>query len=101
MDGLDTSASPTANLFGLWVAPGFNDPEHYTPYLLQGGLELPDREYYLSQSAQMREIRSKYQTHVAAMLNLAEFGDADARAARVIELEHAIAEKHLSISGEQ
>ncbi len=97
VDGLDTSASPTANLFGLWVAPGFNDPEHYTPYLLQGGLELPDREYYLSQSAQMREIRSKYQTHVAAMLNLAEFGDADARAARVIELEHAIAEKHLSI----
>jgi len=96
-DGLDTSAHPTANLFGLWVAPGFDDPEQYTPYLLQGGLELPDREYYLSDSKEMREIRSQYQTHVAAMLKLAGFSDADARAARVIELEHAIAEKHLSI----
>jgi len=97
VDGLDTSSSPTANLFGLWVAPGFNDPEHYTPYLLQGGLELPNREYYLSDSTEMREIRSKYRTHVAAMLKLAGFSDADARAARIIELEHAIAEKHLSI----
>jgi len=97
VDGLDTSAHTTANLFGLWVAPGFNDPEHYTPYLLQGGLELPDREYYLSDSAEMREVRSKYQTHVVAMLKLTGFSDAEARTARIIELEHAIAEKHLSI----
>ena len=27
---------------------GLNDPSNYTPYLLQGGLGLPDREYYLS-----------------------------------------------------
>ena len=38
----------TPNLFGLWVAPGFGDVEHYTAYLMQGGLQLPDREYYLS-----------------------------------------------------
>jgi len=97
VDGLNISAHPTANLFGLWVGPSFNDPEHYRPYLLQGGLELPNREYYLSDSAKMHEIRGKYETHVAAMLKLAGFSDPAARAAHIIKLEHAIAEKHLSI----
>ena len=48
MDALNNTNFHTPNLFGLWVAPGFNDSEHYTAYLLQGGLQLPDREYYLA-----------------------------------------------------
>ena len=59
VDALNNTNFHTDNLFGLWVAPGFNDSEHYTAYLMQGGLELPDREYYLSDSADMREIRSQ------------------------------------------
>ena len=88
----------TANLFGLWVGPGFNDPEHYAAYLLQGGLEMPDREYYLSDSASMRDLRSKYQMHVSAMLKLAGFTDPDVRAQRIVEMEHAIAEKHAPLA---
>src|SRR5208283_422416 len=88
----------TANLFGLWVAPGFNDSDHYAAYLLQGGLQLPDRQYYLADSEHMQQIRSAYETHVSAMLKLAGFTDADARAKRIIQLEHSIAEKHLSLA---
>ena len=98
VDPLNDTNFHTANLFGLWVAPGFHDPEHYHPYLLQGGIELPDREYYLGDSARMKEIQAKYQTHVAAMFRLAGFDDADARATRVIALEHAIAETHRSLA---
>lgn len=98
VDALNNTNFHTANLFGLWVAPSFNDSEHYTAYLLQGGLQLPDREYYLSDSAEMREIRAKYHLHVATILRLAGFSDADARAARIIELEHAIADKHISLA---
>jgi len=97
VDGLNDDFH-TANLFGLWVAPGFNDPEHYTAYLLQGGLEMPDREYYLSESKSMRDLRSKYQTHVSTMLKLAGFADTDVRAQHIIELEHTIAEKHISLA---
>jgi putative endopeptidase len=100
VDGLNDDFH-TANLFGLWVAPGFNDPEHYAAYLLQGGLEMPDREYYLSDSASMRGLRTKYQTHVSALLKLAGFTDPDARAQHVVELEHAIAEKHISLADEK
>ena len=98
VDALNNTNFHTANLFGLWVAPGFNDSDHYAAYLMQGGVQLPDREYYLSNSEHMRDIRSKYQPHVSAMLKLAGFTDADARAERIVALEHAIAEKHLSLA---
>jgi endothelin-converting enzyme/putative endopeptidase len=98
VDALNNTNFHTANLFGLWVAPGFNDSEHYAAYLLQGGLQMPDREYYLADSARMRDIRARYREHVAAMLKLAGFSDTDARAGRIADLEHAIAETHLSLA---
>ncbi len=98
VDALNNTNFHTPHLFGLWVAPGFNDSEHYTAYLLQGGVQLPDREYYVADNEHMREVRAKYQTHVSAMLKLAGFTDTDARAQRIVALEHAIAEKHLSLS---
>jgi putative endopeptidase len=98
VDALNNTHFHTENLFGLWVAPGFNDPEHYTAYLLQGGLELPDREYYLGDNEHMRTVRSEYQAHVSAMFKLAGFSDPDARAARVVELEHAIAQTHRTLA---
>lgn len=98
VDPLNNTNYHTANLFGLWVAPGFGDSEHYTAYLLQGGLQLPDREYYLAGSERMRQIRTQYQAHISTMLKLAGFTDTDARAAQIVELEHAIAEKHLSLA---
>lgn len=98
VDALNNTNFHTPNLFGLWVAPGFNDSEHYAAYLLQGGLELPNREYYLGDDEHMRDIRTKYQAHISAMLKLAGFDGTDARAARIFELEHAIAEKHQTLA---
>jgi putative endopeptidase len=98
VDALNNTNFHTPNLFGLWVAPGFNDSEHYAAYLLQGGLQLPDREYYLADSDRMRDIRSRYQAHISTMLKLAGFTDMDARTEHIVELEHAIAEKHLSLA---
>src|SRR5580700_8037520 len=98
VDALNNTNFHTPNLFGLWVAPGFNEVEHYTAYLMQGGLGLPDREYYISDSAAQRDIREKYKAHVSLMLKMAGFNDTDARAARILELEHAIAEKHISLA---
>ncbi len=98
VDALNNTNFHTPNLFGLWVAPGFNDPAHYAPYLLQGGLTLPDREFYLGGSQRMQSIRTAYQAHVAAMLKLAGFTDAEARAEKIVALEHAIAEKHQALA---
>jgi putative endopeptidase len=101
VDPLNNTNFHTANLFGLWVAPDFSGSERYTVYLLQGGLELPDREYYLDGSEHMRTIRTQYQAHVSAMFKLAGFSEPDVRAARVFQLEHAIAAKHWTLAEDQ
>jgi putative endopeptidase len=101
VDALNNTNFHTLNLFGLWVAPGFNDSDHYTPYLMQGGLQLPDREYYLSDNPHMSDLRTKYQAHIAAMFKLAGFDNAETRAANVVALEHAIAEKHIALEEDQ
>ncbi|WP_263368553.1 M13 family metallopeptidase [Edaphobacter bradus] len=98
VDALNNTNFHTMNPFGLWVAPSFNDSDHYTAYLLQGGIALPDRAYYLTDSERMKDIRAKYQAHIAAMFKLAGFDQPEMRATRVIALEHAIAEKHISLA---
>ncbi len=98
VDALNNTNYHTPNLFGMWVAGGFDDPDHYVPYLMQGGLQLPDREYYVSTSDRMKALRAKYQAHISGMLKLAGFDDTDARAARIVALESAIAAKHLTLA---
>ena len=94
VDPLNATNFFTENLFGLWVAQGLTDPSHNLPYILQGGLGLPDRAYYLENNARMADLRTKYQQHIAAMLKLAGMDRSEERAARVFELELALAQTH-------
>ncbi len=94
VDAFNATNFYTDRLFGLWVAQDLDDPGRYSPFLLQGGLDLPDRAYYLDPAPRMAEIRAKLQAHVAAILKLAGLPEAEARAARVFDLERRIAEAH-------
>jgi putative endopeptidase len=96
VDVFNNTRLHTSNLFGLWVAQDLNDPSRYSPFLLQGGLGMPDRDYYVNPSTRMADIRTKYQAHIAAVLKLAGTADADAKAVRIFELERRIAEVHSS-----
>jgi len=96
VDPLNNTNFFTENLFGLWVAQGLTDSTHYTPYLLQGGLGMPDRAYYLDDTPDMQALRAKYQAHIAATFKLAGLSDPEARAARVFGLERKIAATHAS-----
>jgi endothelin-converting enzyme/putative endopeptidase len=105
VDALNNTNFHTPNLFGVWIAPGFNDPDHYTPYLMQGGLTLPDRAYYVTDSARMKDIREKYVQHIAAMLKLAGYDSSSesltTRAQAILALETAIATKHISLAEDE
>jgi endothelin-converting enzyme/putative endopeptidase len=59
----------------------------------QGGLGLPDRDYYLKDDQRMRDLRTLYQDHVEKMLALAGASDADAKreARTVMDIETALA----------
>ncbi len=94
VDPLNATHFETRHLMGLFVAQALEAPEHNRAYLLQGGLGLPDREYYVSATPRMAELRTKYQAHVAAVLKQAGFSEPDAKAAKIFELEKKIATVH-------
>ena len=82
--------------FGLTAGPDSRDATRMIAELPQGGLSLPDREYYLSEDPKMAAIRESYGAYVRALLELAGVPatDAAAQAASVQDLERAIAESH-------
>jgi putative endopeptidase len=96
VDALNNTNFYTENLLGLWVAQDLDDPSHYSPFLLQGGLGMPDRSYYLDSASSMATIRREYRKHVEAMLRLSGVADPGAKADAVVGLETRIATAHWS-----
>jgi predicted metalloendopeptidase len=94
VDALNWTNVVTANLFGLWIAQDLDHPGRYVPFLLQGGLGMPDRSYYLDASPELADIRARYTSHVASMLALARTAKPAARAQRIVDLERRIAAVH-------
>ena len=73
------------------------NPDRYIINIGQGGLHLPEREYYLKDDARMSELRTKYKAHVARLLGLAGQSDAAAKADLIFALELEMAKRHLPI----
>ncbi len=96
VDALNNTQFHTDRLFGLWAAPGFDDAERFTGYLMQGGLGMPDRDDYRGTDPKSADLQAKYRAHIAAVLKLAGVADADAKAGRIYDLERAIADTHVS-----
>jgi predicted metalloendopeptidase len=61
---------------------------------MQGGIGLPEREYYLSGDAKMADIRTKYKAYVQQILQLAGYPDPQDAAGRIMDLETKIAKAH-------
>lgn len=93
VDPLNATAWHTENLFGVFVTRALAG-EKVVPYLLQGGLGLPEREYYLSADPKMAAIRAEYRSYIARLLTDAGMADAPARAKRIYDLELKIALAH-------
>lgn len=78
-------------IFGSGYGPDAKNSSIYAYHLRQGGLSLPDRDYYLKDS--FAETRDKYREHVTKMFTLLgeKPDEAAAHAATVLELETALA----------
>ncbi|MET4898435.1 M13 family metallopeptidase [Sphingomonadaceae bacterium jetA1] len=91
----------TNDLFGLFVSQDLNHPTRNIPYLMQGGLGLPERDYYLSAKPEMAEIRTAYRAYLAQLMQLAGLSDPQGRAERVFALEMKIAAAQTDIIASQ
>ncbi len=88
-------------LHSLGIAPDFEDPGAYLVYVGQGGLGLPERDYYTRDDEQSAKLREQYVAHVARQLG--SLGDTGAHthdtgvraheaAARILAFETRLAE---------
>ena len=79
-------------LFEAFAIPDWKQSDRYALYMFQGGLSLPDREYYRAE--QFAEVRREFGAHVARMLRLV--GDstetAAAASATIVTLESELAD---------
>ena len=97
VDPINATNYYTENLFGLFVAAGLEDHSRNVGYLLQGGLGMPDREYYLSNDPAMVAHRTAYKTYMVALLKQAGEADAEAKAKAIFDLEMKIAHAQATI----
>ncbi|HJR75125.1 MAG TPA: M13 family metallopeptidase [Luteimonas sp.] len=100
-DSLNSTNFYTENLFGLFVVQGLEDPSKNYGYLMQGGLGMPDREYYLAGDKDMAANRAAYQKYIADILKLAGDADAEKKAKTIFDLEMKIAKAHASVVDSQ
>jgi len=97
VDPINATNFSTEHLFGLFVTQGLEDPSHNVAYLLQGGLGMPNRDYYLDPDKDMAGFRTKYQAYIATQLEEAGVVDADAKAKAIFDLETKIAKAQESL----
>jgi putative endopeptidase len=92
---LKAIAQPWATApFGFGIEADVADPTRYAVWSSQGGLAMPDRDYYLEKSEKNDAIRTAYKAYVTKVFEL--LGDATpaASADTVIKFETAIAKGH-------
>ena len=78
--------------FAVWADPA--NPEVNALRLFQGGLGMPDRDYYLSEDARFVEYRDAYRDYIVTIHELAGIEDAEAKADAILALETRIAQAH-------
>lgn len=101
VDPINNTNFRTDHLFGLFVAQGLEDPSRNIAYLLQGGLAMPSRDYYLSDDPALREFRAAYVRYVTSLLEQFGAGDPEADAKTVLDLETRIAAAQATLTESQ
>ncbi|WP_028388845.1 M13 family metallopeptidase [Legionella fairfieldensis] len=85
-------------LFGFSSMQDFKDSQEMIGAAIQGGLGLPDRDYYLKDDIKFQQIRTAYVQHIAKMFEL--LGDSADEAAReaatVMTIETTLAKASMS-----
>lgn len=74
--------------------PDAADPDRYAINIVQSGLSLPDRDFYLKTDPRSAEVRTRFRSYVARILALDHYPNPEAAADAVLALETAIAQVH-------
>ncbi len=75
----------------VFVEGDFKDPKTNALFAFQGGLGLPDREYYVKDDAKLAEYRTKYRAFVRTLLTLGQRPSPEAASADIMAIETHLA----------
>ncbi len=84
----------TSGLVGAYTESDPDNPRRQIPTVVQSGLTLPSRDYYLQAGEPYEGVRAALKEYIAGSFRRAGVPDADARAARVVTLETEMARRH-------
>jgi putative endopeptidase len=108
LDRIAAARSRTA-IAALFGSPGYSSvfavstgadpksPGRYALNIVQAGLGLPDRDYYLNNDKGLQVVRQKYLEHIAHMLDLAHIEHGQLKAQAILRFETALAHVQWSI----
>jgi putative endopeptidase len=78
----------------LAITTDQKNPDRYIVTILQSGLGLPDRDYYLKNEPVFTDLRARYVAHITHMLTLAGARHAAQDAQSILDIETRIAQIH-------
>ncbi len=81
-------------MFGSFVGQDDKNPEAYIFSMFQGGIGMPERDYYLVDNPRFAALRTAYIKHLANVLTLAGEANAPARAQALFDFEKSVATAH-------
>lgn len=81
-----------ANPLSAYIAIDSKDSSRYAVYVWQGGLGLPDQDYYFNQGERFVGLRAGYLKHIENMFRIAGFENGSAEALTTFEIETELAE---------
>lgn len=82
------------HFFGSYVGQDDKNPDVYIYSMYQGGLGMPDRDFYLKDNERNTKLQAAYLKHVENVLTLAGEKDTAARAKAIYDFEKQIAAVH-------
>ena len=88
---------PANSPIGLFIGLDEKNPDRYALNVVQAGLGMPDRDYYLKADAKFAETRAAYKAYVAQILGMVNYANATGAADAIMALETKIAEIHWPI----
>ena len=78
----------------VFIRPDPGQPNRYIAFATQGGLGMPNRDYYLREGEKYESLRKAYRHYVVRMQALAGIENAEAKADAIMALETALAKSH-------
>ncbi|NMP31304.1 peptidase M13 [Thalassotalea sp. M1531] len=87
------SVGVTSPLY-LYISVDAKDSSRYATHVWQGGLGLPDKDYYFNEAERFANLRAGYKAHIAKMFELSGFAEGDKAAEAILALETQMADHH-------